>query len=124
MEATIKQTQEWMDLHTDATTEEFEAKTKEFEAVSHRVFQSAYAGAGGMPNMNMPGGMGGFPGMPEGMDMSKMEEMMKNLSPEQQKQFEDMAKSGMGGSGGDSMGGVDPSAQTSADVESVVEEID
>ena len=57
-------------------------------------------GMGGMPDLGAMGGMGGMPGMggmggmPEGMDMAKLQEMMKN----------------MGGAGGmpgmDAMGGM------------------
>ena len=133
LEAKIKETQEWMDSHLDATTEEYEDKTKEFEAVSHRVFQSAYGASGapggmpgGMPGMSgMPGGMGAPPGM-ENFDMSKMEEMMKNLTPEQRAQFEEMAKSQMGGMG-TGMGGFDPSAHSSGNADhsgEKIEEID
>jgi len=120
LEETIKQTQEWMDSHLDASTEEFEAKTKEFEAVSHRVFQSAY-GAGGapgaMPGMGGMGGMGGMPGMPgmpEGFDMAKMQEMFEKMSPEERANLEKLAQQQMSGMGG--MGGFDPSAQTTSNV--------
>ena len=57
LEETIKQTQEWIDNNLHASVEEYEAKTKEFESVSHKVFQSAYAG--GSPSTGMPG-MGGM----------------------------------------------------------------
>jgi len=95
LKAKIKETQEWIDSSPNAPTEEFEAKTKEFEAVSHRVFQSAYAaggegaeGAEGAEGMGMPGGMGGFP---EGMDMEKMQEFIKNMKPSEREHLEKMA---------------------------------
>jgi L1 cell adhesion molecule like protein len=118
LEAKIKETQEWMDSHLDATTQEFEAKTKEFESVSHRVFGTAYgSGEGGAP------GMGGIPGMPEGFDASKVEEMLKNMSPEQRAQFEELSKmNGMSGMGG--MGGFDHSSSSTDNKENTVEEID
>lgn len=91
LEAKIKETQEWMDSNASASTEEFEAKTKEFETISHRVFQSAY-GSGGMPNMS---GMGGMPNMdPE--QMKKMEEMFASMSPEERANLEKMAREQMG----------------------------
>lgn len=124
LEAKIKETQEWMDANFNAETEEYEAKTKEFEAVSHRVFQSAYGAGGqpetsGMPNMN---GMGGMPNLdPE--QMKKMEEMFANMSPEEKEKMMNMAKEQMGG-----MNGFDPSAQTTSsgvdNVEPKIEEID
>ncbi len=133
LEAKIKETQEWMDSHLDASTEEFEAKTKDFESVSHRVFQSAY-GAGGAPGMGgaMPnmGGMGGM-NMPEGFDMAKMQEMFEKMSPEERANLEKLAKEQMGGMGMGSMPGMsgfDPSAQsTSSDVnnnEPEIQELD
>jgi L1 cell adhesion molecule like protein len=125
LEAKIKETQEWMDSHLNASTEEFEDKTKEFESVSHRVFQSAYGAGGapsGMPNMggmNMPGGMG-MPNLdPE--QMKKMEEMFASMSPEEKENLMKMAGQQMGGMG-------DPSSQsTTSDVNNkapCVEEID
>lgn len=134
LEATIKETQDWMDSNTDATTEEFEAKTKEFEKVSHRVFSSAYGGTGGGPGMNMGGmsGMGGMnmPGMPEGMDMSKMEEILSKMSPEERANLEKMAQEQMGNMNMGSMPGMEgfnPSSESSENVnhdKPVVEEID
>ena len=91
LEAKIKETQDWMDSHADATTEEFEAKTKEFESVSHKVFQSAYSAGSGAEGAGAMPGMGGMGGMPENFDMAQMEEMFKNLSPDQKKHVEEMA---------------------------------
>jgi heat shock protein 1/8 len=123
LEAKIKETQEWMESHLDASTEEFEAKTKDFESVSHRVFGAMHNSgeqSSGMGGMGMPG-MGGM-GMPEGFDMSNMEEMLAKMSPEERSKLEEMAKQQMGGMDGmggmgdmggmGSMGGFDPSAQS------------
>jgi heat shock protein 1/8 len=112
LETLIQSTDDWVRSNDDASVEEYETKTKEFEAVSHRIFGQASAGSGGSGSSGaqMPGGMGGMGGfqmpegmqMPEGFDASKIEEMMKNMSPEQKAQLEAMA-GGMGGMGG--MGG-------------------
>ena len=116
LEAKIKETQEWMDNNLSAETEEYEAKTKEFEAVSHRVFGAMNnSGADG----GMPSGMGS--GMPGGMpnldpeQMKKMEEMFASMSPEEKENMMNMAKEQMGGMGSmPGMGGFDPSAQPSS----------
>jgi hypothetical protein len=110
-----------MDSHLDASTEDYEAKTKEFESVSHRVFGAMHSSgeqSSGMPGMggtNMPN-MSGMPGMDGGMpDMSKIDEMLKNLTPEQRAQFEELAKQQMGnGMNMGGMGGFDPSEQSSS----------
>lgn len=113
IEAKVKEIQEWMDANSSATTEEFEAKTKEFEGVFHPIMQRVYQEAGGapggmpggMPDMSamggMPGGMGGMPGM-GGFDPSKIEEMMKNMTPEQREHLERMSAQMGGGMGGPS----------------------
>ena len=120
LEAMIKSTQEWLDRNLSATTEEYEAKTKEFEAISHRVFGDAYKDggeSGGMP------GMSGMPGMPEGFDMSKMQEMFEKMSPEERANLEKMAQSQMGGMPNmANMGSQNPVA--SVEPEQIVEEID
>ncbi len=97
IEAKISDIQSWIDSNGSATKEEYDAKTKEFEAVFHPIMQKVYAESGGaengdgMPNMSGMSGMGGMPGMPGGLDPSKMEEMLKSLSPEQRAQMEAMA---------------------------------
>ncbi len=97
IESKVKEIQEWMDANSSANTEEYEAKTKEFEAVFHPIMQRVYKEAGGAPGME---GMGGMPGMgPGGMDPAKMEEFMKNMTPEQRDHLEKMAAQ-MGGMGG------------------------
>jgi heat shock protein 1/8 len=115
IEASVSDIQAWIDSNGSATKEEYDAKTKEFEAVFHPIMQKVYAqsggaegeaseaggegGMGGMPGMaGMAGmaGMGGMPGMGGmggmgGFDPSKMEEILKSLSPEQRAQMESMA---------------------------------
>jgi heat shock protein 1/8 len=107
LEAMIKETEEWMEANGGATTEEFEAKTKDFESVSHRVFQSAYAAGGdsgagtgteagaSMPAGGIPeGGMGGMPDL-NNMDMSKMKEFFDKLPKDQREHIEKMAQAQM-----------------------------
>ncbi len=107
IEAKIKEIQEWMDANLSASTEEFQAKTKEFESVFHPIMQKLYAesggeggegmsGMGGMPGM---GGMGGMPGMGAGgmPDMAKMQEMFNSMTPEQKAHVEKMAAQMSGG---------------------------
>ncbi len=105
VESKIKEMQEWMDNNQNASTEEFQAKTKEFESVFHPVMQKVYgesgAGMGGM------GGMGGFD--PSQMDPSKMEEFMKNMTPEQKEHLERMSQQMAGQAG---MGGPAPKEDT------------
>jgi heat shock protein 1/8 len=95
LEAKIKETQEWLDSNNNASTEDFETKTKEFEAVSHRIFGSV-GGMGGMSGMGGMGGMGGMSGMPEGFDPKQMEEILAKMSPEERANLEKMAREGMG----------------------------
>jgi L1 cell adhesion molecule like protein len=96
LEEKISELQTWFDENSQtADTEAFEGKTKEFEAVFNPIMKEVYGpdgapGMGGMPDMSGMPGMGGMPG---GFDMSQMEEMMKNLSPEQRAQMESMAGS-------------------------------
>jgi L1 cell adhesion molecule like protein len=102
----ITELQEWIDSNNSATKEEFDEKTKEFESVFHPIMQKVYAqngdsssGGTNEENANIPGmsGMSGMPGMPsmsgmpQGFDPAQMEEMLKNLSPEQRAQMETMA---------------------------------
>jgi len=130
LEAKIKETQEWMYAHLDATTEEYQAKTKEFETVSHRVFS-----AGSQPGM---GNMNGMDGQMPNFDPAQMEEMLSKMSPEERAKLEELAKQQMGGMnmggmnmGGMNMGGMggfDPSTRSSGNVNNdskpTVEEID
>lgn len=148
VENKIKEVQEWMDSNLNASAEELEAKTKEFEGVFHPIMQRVYqetggmpdmSGMGGMPNMSGMSGMGGMPnmsGMPGmgGMDPAKMEEFMNNMTPEQRDHLEKMAAQ-MGNLGNmdnlgnldnlDSQSGIDSGIPTSNEYkEPVVEEID
>ena len=98
VEAKISEIQSWLDANTNASKEEFDAKTKEFESVFHPIMQKVYSqtdgannGMEGMSGMEGMAGMGGMGGMPQGFDASKMEEMLKNLTPEQRAQMEAMA---------------------------------
>ena len=73
LESAINEMISWLDSNQTATTEEFEGRQKELEAVASpimmKIYQQGGAG-GGMPGGGMPGGMpgGGMPGggMPGG----------------------------------------------------------
>ena len=52
----VKETQEWIDDNTSATTEEFESKMKECETLINPIATKMYAS---MDNQSMPGGMPG-----------------------------------------------------------------
>ena len=109
IEDKITEVQKWLDDNSSVDAEEYEAKTKEFEAVFHPIMQKVYA-------ENPDAQQGGMPGM-GGMDMSKMEEMFKNMSPEQKAQMEQMA-AGMGG------GSPEQSEQTELDDSIKIDEVD
>ena len=87
IEAKISDIQSWIDTHESASKEEFDEKTKEFEGIFHPIMQRVYAESGEQPT-GMPSGMGG---MPPNFDPSQIEEMMKNMTPEQRAQMEAMA---------------------------------
>jgi heat shock 70kDa protein 1/2/6/8 len=100
----ITEIKTWMTENTNASFEDYDTKKSEFEKVYSPIAEKA-GGApgeapGGMPNP-MAGGMpdmsamGGMPGMPEGFDMQKMQELMANMTDEQKDQMGKMA-SGMG----------------------------
>lgn len=102
------------------TTEQLKEWRKELEAVYNPVISKVYAGAeGGAPPSGppptgapMPGGMPGGGQMPT---QEQIAEMMKNMTPEQRAQMEQMAAGMMGGQGGgmpdfSSMGKDAPSA--------------
>ena len=73
----VKNTQEWLDNNSSATTEEFESKMKECETtmnpITIKMYASTDTGASGMPDMSGMGGMGGMPDMGGmgGMEMPK-----------------------------------------------------
>ena len=109
LEAKIKETQEWLDSNFNAETEEYEAKTKEFESVSHRVFGSAYGSGGGSVG---GAGMSNF-------DPAQMEEFLSKMSPEEREKLEKMAKDKMSNSTQQNT----PTTNTKND-EPIIEEID
>ena len=115
LEPKLTELQTWLSDNDDATKEEYEAKTKEYEAVFHPIMQRVYAesgqtppGQGGMPDMS---GMGGM----NGMDPSKLEELFKNMTPEQRQQMEEMANN---------MGGMGSTPPTEPTTEPTVDEVD
>lgn len=122
LEAKIKETQEWLDSNSNATTEEFESKTKDFESVSHRVFSSAYGTdnpMGGMSGMSGMGGMGGMGGM-NGFDPAQMEELLSKMSPEERANLEKMARENMGSMGSTNpMGSSDPDENSGVKIEEI-----
>jgi heat shock protein 1/8 len=67
VEAALQTHQQWMEAHHNATTEEYEAKRKELEAVYQPIIMRIYQESGGAPGgpegaAGFPGGAGGFPG--------------------------------------------------------------
>jgi len=58
----IKELQQWLDSHDDASTEDFEGKYKELETLFQPIMSKIYADSGVSPD-------GGMPGMPGGMNM-------------------------------------------------------
>jgi L1 cell adhesion molecule like protein len=82
VETKINDIQKWIDENSNATKEEYDAKTKEFESVFHPIMQRVYSQSGEPQQGN---------GMPNGFDPSQMEEMFKNMTPEQRAQMENMA---------------------------------
>lgn len=67
----VKETLQWIDSNQLAEKEEFDHKKEELEKICNPIISKMYGSGGGAPG----GGMGGMPNM-EGMDMSKMAEMM------------------------------------------------
>jgi len=53
----VSEIQQWLDLHADAETSEFEKHQKEIEEIFNPIMSRIYQAAGGQP-----GGPGGFPG--------------------------------------------------------------
>lgn len=86
----VTEIQEWINNNQNASKEEYDSKTKEFEEVFHPIMQRIYSQGGeGESQGGMPG-MSGMPGM-GGFDPSKLDEYLKNLTPEQREQMEKMA---------------------------------
>jgi L1 cell adhesion molecule like protein len=65
VEAALQTHQQWMEANHNASTEEYEAKRKELEAVYQPIIMRIYQETGGAPEGGaggFPGGAGGFPG--------------------------------------------------------------
>jgi L1 cell adhesion molecule like protein len=65
VEKAVDEAVKWIETNPNATTEDFEAKQKELEALFNPIMMKVYQAAGGAPGGpgGMPGGMpGGFPG--------------------------------------------------------------
>lgn len=93
LEDKITELQKWLEDSSSASTEDFEAKTKEYEALFNPIMQRVYAETGGAPGSGGMPDMGGFdPSSLSPEQMAKMEEMMKNMSPEQMANMANMAK--------------------------------
>lgn len=60
----VKETQEWLDSNTSASTEEFEAKMKECETLLNPFSVQMYASAAADANGSMPSNMPSMPSMP------------------------------------------------------------
>tara|TARA_B100001094_G_scaffold297580_1_gene320781 strand:+ start:90 stop:2171 length:2082 start_codon:yes stop_codon:yes gene_type:complete len=91
LENKLKETEEWLDSSgASADTQEIQSVRKDFEEVVSPIMSKLH-GQAGAPGGNPMGGMPG--GMPGGMDPSQLDEMMKNMSPEQMEQM----KQQMGG---------------------------
>lgn len=90
----ISDIQHWIDSNPNAPKEEYAEKTKEFESVFHPIMQRVYGdnNPNNFDENNMPD-MSNMPNMPNmnNFDPSKMEEMLKNLTPEQRSQMESIA---------------------------------
>lgn len=83
----------WLEENGNATKELYDEKHKEVEAVCMPLLKEAYSAGGSAEGMGGMGGMGGMEGM-GGMDGMNPEEMLKNMTPEQRAQFENMVKNG------------------------------
>ncbi len=99
IEGKISDIQSWIDSNPSATKEEFDAKTKEFEAVFHPIMQRVYADSGATPEQgagaSTESGAAGFNPSgfdPSNLDQSKMEEILKNMNPAQRAELEAMAE--------------------------------
>lgn len=64
IESAVKEALDWLEKNQLAEAEEFDAKTKEVEAIANPIMQKLYAAAGaGGAEGGMPGGMPGGPDM-------------------------------------------------------------
>jgi heat shock protein 1/8 len=114
----ITEIKTWITEHENASFEEYDNKKTEFETLYSPIAEKAGTPEGGASNP-----MGGMPGgMPEGMggmDMSAMQDMMKNMDP---KQMEAMM-AGMKGMGGETSDAKEGDV-TEVDVKEVDEDAD
>jgi heat shock protein 1/8 len=66
LEKAIDEASKWIEHNENASTEEFEHKQKEVEAIAQPIVMKLYQAGGGAPGAGgMPGGMGGMGGMPD-----------------------------------------------------------
>lgn len=86
LDTTTQETLNWLDEEGDEnrTADEYDERMKEVEGKLMPIVQKAYQA--NMPEEGQPSGM---PNMPAGFDPA---EMMKNMTPEQREQMEQMAK--------------------------------
>lgn len=75
IEKAIEDTISWLENNEMAEKEEYEAKTKELEAICNPIIAKMYQAEGGMPGGGMPGG-----GMPGGMPGGGMPDMGADAS--------------------------------------------
>jgi L1 cell adhesion molecule like protein len=81
LEAAINEMISWLDQNQTASTEEFEGRQKELEAIASPIMMKIYqqgggaGGPGGMPGGGMPGGFGGDAGGAGGSDGPTVEEV-------------------------------------------------
>jgi len=89
----------WLEGNSTGTKEMYDEKHKEVEAVCMPLLKDAYGPMGGEGGIGgMGGGIGGMGGMGGGMGGmgggmgGGMEDMLKNMTPEQKMQFEELVK--------------------------------
>jgi len=75
LETAINEMISWLDSSQTASTEEFEGRQKELEAVASPIMMKIYqqGGAGGMPGGGMPGGFGGASGETDGPTVEEVD---------------------------------------------------
>jgi heat shock protein 1/8 len=99
----------WLSSSSSATKVDFDSKQKELETIFNPIMKRLYAETGSSPSDSPPeapssGSASPNPPGPGGFDPSQIEEMLKNMPPEQREQIMKQAMSGMGGMPG--MGGM------------------
>ena len=116
IENKIEEVQKWMESSgQSAQKEEIDSVREDFEQTCKPIMEKLQQNKGCMP------GGGGMPGMPEGMNM---EEMMKNMNPDELKKIEEMMKNQQGSSDDESnmeemMKNMSPDDQSIPSVENV-----